>query len=202
MVASELASRRFRGLLVGGMAAGCVVAALYAPFWFGFGTLASLVVQANRPQWSIGSLLLNLLSPWLGAETQAIVRAVLTLVCVVATLLILWRARTRQADARQLASQAVLVTSVGLLCLPLAFYSHYLSAVIALAAFAADSRIRWLVLALSFGAEINSVLGVGTFAGGLTGQVLDITGSCVIALTAAGGLWRARTAWLQPVRAA
>jgi hypothetical protein len=101
-----------------------------------------------------------------------------------------------------LAARAVLVTVVGLLCLPLAFYSHYLSAVIALAAITADPRIRWLVLALTFGAEINSVLGVESFASGLTGQILDITGSCIILLAAGAGLWLARPAWRRPARAA
>jgi hypothetical protein len=201
MVANHVAGRQWRALLVGALACALVTAGLYAPFWFGFGTLESLFVQVNRAQWSIGSLLLELLSPRLGANTQTAVRVSLTALWALATAWLLRGMPTRRLHVDELATRAVLVTIVGLLCLPMAFYSHYLMPVIALAALADDARIRWLVLALSFGAEINSVLGVDSFAGGPTGTVLDVIGSCVIVLTAAIGLVLARPAWRRPARA-
>ena len=98
------------------------------------------------------------------------------------------------------ASMALLL--VWVLCLPMAFYSHYLMPAVALAAIAVDGRLRALLLAIGFGAMVNSVLGVDEFAGGLSGRALDVVGSCALILGLAAGLVAmARSTRAQPARA-
>jgi len=98
------------------------------------------------------------------------------------------------------ASMALLL--VWVLCLPMAFYSHYLMPAVALAAIAVDGRLRALLLAIGFGAMVNSVLGVDEFAGGLSGRALDVVGSCALILgLAAGFVAMARSTRAQPARA-
>lgn len=182
--AGILRTRRWRALILGVLGCAVLVAALYAPFWVGPGTFSSLVVQANRPQWSFGDALLYASGPWLGPAALPTIRVLLAAGCALVVALVVGRgaAQTPPADT------GVLVILASLLCLPLAFYSHYLTPVIALAALASDARLRWLVLAVAFGAMVNAVLGVDSLAGGLTGAVLDITGSVVMILAVAFGI--------------
>jgi hypothetical protein len=198
--ASVLRGRGWRAVVVGAGASGLLVAVLYAPFWFGPGTLASLFVQANRAQWSVGSLLLVSLG-WFGPAAQPLVRGVLAAAWLGLTALLLRQAMRSGSDPGALATWAVLVTLVGLLSLPMAFYSHYLMPLIAMAAVATDGRVRWLLLALSLGAEINAVLGVESLVAGLGGSYLDIVGSMVLILAILLGLSVARAARARPVPA-
>jgi len=60
-----------------------------------------------------------------------------------------------------------------------------------MAAVTPDNRIRGLVLALSFGAEINAVLGVDSLAGGLRDGALDVlcSGVLVLAIVVGSARW-------------
>jgi len=182
---SLLRARRWRVLVAGLVGSALVAVALYAPFWIGLGTFASLLAQANRAQWSAGSLLLLITGPLLGSFAGLLVRVVLGTVCV--GLIGVYLRHVRKT-APPLADSASLVMLIGLLTLPMAFYSHYLMPVVALAAIASDARLRVLVLAVGLGAMVNVVLGVDTFAGGPTGLFLDVTGSVVLIAALVAGL--------------
>ncbi len=194
LVAALARTRRWRALLVGLLSIVVVTVALYAPFWVGLRTFAALLAQANRPQWSLGSVLLVLGAPWLGPGVLLLVRVVLGVMCIALVGLVLVRTRVEC----QVADAATVLMLIVLLLLPLAFYSHYLMPAVALAAIAADARVRWLVLAVGAGAMINAVLGVDTFAGGPAGNALDITGSVVLLTAVAAGLVVAAKTTAQP----
>lgn len=198
ILAALVRTRRWRALAVGAVASALITFALYAPFWIGLRTFAALLAQANRPQWSLGSVLLVLGNPWLGSATLPAIRIVLGLVCL-GLIAVLLRRSSATCSVPETASVLMLVV---LLLLPLAFYSHYLMPVVALAAIGSDPRPRWLVLAVGFGAMANAVLGVDTFAGGPTGTVLDVTGSVVLLIAVAAGLVAAARAASRPTTAA
>jgi hypothetical protein len=107
--------------------------------------------------------------------------------------------RGEPTSARVAATGSLLIL-IGLLAVPMAFYSHYLTPVIALAAVAGDARLRSLVLAVSFGSMVNAVLGVDSLAGGLGGDLLDVTGSSVLIVALGVALVRGR--WLAGLRGA
>jgi hypothetical protein len=174
LVLDLLRRRQWRTLGWATTASLLITAILYGPFWFGFGTLASLFSAATRGQWSVGTLLLSALQPALGSASQPVVRLALVAIgggVVVACL---------RRRAPTLASTGAAVLLVVLLVVPLVFYSHYLMPVIALAAVASDARLRSVVLAISFGSLVNAVLGVDSLVGGLAGPGLDLVGSGVL----------------------
>ncbi|HEV7663656.1 MAG TPA: hypothetical protein VGQ62_08990 [Chloroflexota bacterium] len=191
-----LARRQRLRLVIGGVASVLAAVSLYSPFWVGLSTLQPMLVQANRAQWSIGAVLLRLLAPVLGDSANPVVRVVLALGGLGLLVVLLWRvaaeSRARGLTTASLAGYGALALLVGLLSTPLAFYSHYLSPVIALAALAADNRVRGLVLALSFGALVNAVLGVDQFMGGPQGDLLDVIGNVVLLAAVMVGLVRFR----------
>jgi hypothetical protein len=194
LVAALVQMRRGRALVGGLLGCAAITIALYAPFWSGLRTFGALLAQANRPQWSLGSMLLLLGEPSFGPAALVLVRLGLGLACLGLIALTL---RQRRLDCR-LADVGVVLTLIVLLLLPLAFYSHYLMPAVALAAIAADGRLRWLVLFVGFGAMVNAVLGVDTFAGGPAGSVLDVTGSCVLLIAVAAGVLVASRGGVQP----
>jgi hypothetical protein len=198
MAASLVKTARWRALALGVIGTVCVLASLYAPFWYGPGTFAALFVQANRAQWSLGSLLVALVGAWLGPTTTPVVRGFLTLAFVVLMGLVL----TRMHASGPIVDASLVLTLIWLVCLPLAFYSHYLIPAVGLAAVAVDGRLRTLVLAIGFAATVNAVLGVQTFAGGLSGSALDVVGSCIVILgVVAGSVAAARGTSARPARA-
>jgi hypothetical protein len=198
LVAALVQMRCWRAIAAGLLASVAITLALYAPFWAGLRTFGALLAQANRPQWSLGSMLLLLGQPWLGGGALLLVRLVLGLVCLA---LIGVALRQHRLECR-VADVTVVLMVIVLLLLPLAFYSHYLMPAVALAAIASDRRVRWLVLAVGFGAMVNAVLGVDTFAGGPTDTVLDVTGSVVLLTAVAAGVLVATRSGVQPRSAA
>jgi hypothetical protein len=172
-------------LRVGVLASAVLLVVLYAPFWIGLATFGPLFAQAGRPQWSLGAILVSLTGAPLGALNATLIRLLLAGVCAAVSVVLL---RRLAASADGIVDTSVLLLLVALLCLPLAFYSHYLMPAVGLAAVAVDARLRALVLAIGCGAMINAVLGVDTFAGGPTGPLLDITGSVVLSGAVAVGL--------------
>jgi hypothetical protein len=197
-VAQLIGVRRWRALLLAGAASALAVALLYAPFWFGLPTLLPLLVQANRAQWSVGSVLLALVGPWLGDTSMPVVRVVLLVACVGLMTLVLRRlAAEPGARTSAIAGWVALLVLVGVLSTPMAFYAQYLTPAIAVAALAADRRVRALVVTLSVGAMVNSLLGVAQFAGGPHGQQLDITGTVILLSALSIGV--VRFAWRRPL---
>ena len=193
-----LKSRRWRALAIGLVGSAMVVSALYAPFWFGPGTLATLFVLGSHTQWSVGSLLVFAIGPWLGSAALSAVHWLLILACTVLTVALL----LKLPASASLVGASMALLLVWALCLPMAFYSHYLMPAVALAAIAVDERLRALLLAIGFGAMVNSVLGVDEFAGGLSGRALDVVGSCALILgLAAGFVAMARSTRAQAARA-
>jgi hypothetical protein len=194
LVIALLAARRWRALTSGAIAAAVVAAALYAPFWFGLGTLQPLLSQSGNLHWSLGSALVYALGP----TSLGLVRWVLIGACLGLWAVCLKQVSRGEPTSARVAATGSLLILIGLLAVPMAFYSHYLTPVIALAAVAGDARLRSLVLAVSFASMVNAVLGVDSLAGGLGGDLLDVTGSSVLIVALGVALVRGR--WLAGLR--
>jgi hypothetical protein len=191
-----LGARRWRTLASAVVAALVVSAALYAPFWFGPATLVPLIWQAGYLHWSLGSVMVYALGP----PSLPVVRWVLIGGCLVPWAVCLRQLARGEPTPARLAATAALLVLVGVLSVPMAFYSHYLIPVIALAAVAGDARLRSLVLAVSFASMVNAVLGVDSLAGGVNGVLLDVTGSSVLIVALGIALVRGR--WFVGLRGA
>jgi len=175
-----LGARRWRALGRGSAISLLLAALLYAPFWQGPATFAALLSVAQRNQWSVGSLLLPVLQPWLGARAEPLLRGGLLVVAVLLTACCLRPLLVRPPGPQRLAGTAALLLLIWHLSVPLLFYPQYLMPIVALAAVADDGRLRWLVLAVSGAAMADSVLSVDSLAGGLQGAALVQAGSLVL----------------------
>jgi hypothetical protein len=183
-----LRARRWRDLAIGAAACAILAVALYAPFWFGPGTLGPLVWTMGRAQWSVGAGLLYASTAVVGSAPEAAVRLLLITTCSTLLIVCLRGVPARRPSVEHLTGSAAVAVLVVLLAVPLVFYSHYLTPVIALAAVASDTRIRPLAHAISFGAMVNAVLGADSLTGGLSGHALDVVGSGVLVLMLLVGL--------------
>jgi hypothetical protein len=189
-----VAARRWRTLACAALAGLVVSAALYAPFWVGTATLTPLIWQASALHWSLGTAMVYAL----GLPALPLVRWLMIGGCLGLWAVCLRQFARGEPTAARLAATAALLVLIGALSVPMAFYAHYLTPVIALAAVAGDARLRSLVLAVSFASMLNGVLGIDSLVGGVHGALLDVTGSGV--LIVALGVALVRGGWFAGLR--